>query len=198
MSRQPDELRCPEVLSRLEAWVDGEVTVDESQALTRHVGACDACSREFELARNIAAGIRSLPELKAPASVRRNVLAAVESGQEHRIGAILPPTVRRPVWSVLAAAALVLAVAGGAIWQSRETNVPTDAEVARATAEARLALAYVGVASQRAASGLREELFHGRVVAPTLKALEISTPEGRVPEVSGNGLVASDGRESRS
>ncbi len=174
MSRQPEKLNCPAVLDRLEAYVDEESSFDDAAAITEHVAGCASCAQELKRADGIAQELRSLPTLQAPEKVARNVRAATAGVWFQRIASFLSIVNARPMLSAAVSLTLMAVLVGGALWRHELRPSPTDQAVARATAEARLALAYVGIASQKAAGDLRTELFRDRLVAPTMRGLSQS------------------------
>jgi anti-sigma factor RsiW len=145
--RPEPPLPCEEALDLLEAHLDGELTPDGEARLRTHLDGCRSCAAEMALAHRIRTELRAM----RPATVlpfRR------------------PQTSRRPMRILLAAAMLVLTV-GGALYLE-QTRVqppagPSPEEVARATAEARFALAYVGKVSRHTGLDLRDGILHRRM-----------------------------------
>jgi anti-sigma factor RsiW len=144
-----EPLLCEEALDLLEPSLDGELTAEEEARLRGHLAGCRSCAGEMALAARIQRELRAL----APA----------------RPGSVLPfprpaaPRFRRPA-RIAAAAALLACAVGGALFLETvrvrpATPAPPDpAEVARATAEARYALAYIGKVSRHTALDLRAGL----------------------------------------
>ena len=75
-----------------------------------------------------------------------------------------------------AAAVLALAVGGGALFFQiqRPSDQPSPEQIAQATAEAKLALAYLGKATRRASDDLREEVIAKRLVVPATRGVSRS------------------------
>jgi anti-sigma factor (TIGR02949 family) len=165
-------MACADVLELLEAHLDGDLSRDEAAAVSAHIKGCAGCAREEALADAVRAQLRELPEFDTPPRLRAAVRWAV--GRE-------APASRRRLRPLLAAAAAVtLAIAIGAVWWQRSQTRPSldDPEIARATAEARYALALVGEVGRRAAI---EELLGERVVSPTVRGIvrSLGGPENR-------------------
>jgi anti-sigma factor (TIGR02949 family) len=182
MTPQNDPIRCEEALDLIEPYLDGELPPAEAARLRDHLEGCPACAAELALARRIQGSLRALPQPDCPPEV---IARVVRAGR----GEVVPfaaPAVSagrraRAVRGRLAAAAAVaaLAVGGGTLFlhlqQQREQEArPSQAEVAEATREARLALAYVGKVSRRAGLDVRDEVLQKRLVIPTARSLSRS------------------------
>lgn len=147
--RPETPLPCEEALDLLEEHLDGELTPDGEARLRAHLDGCRSCAAELALAHRIRTELRAMrPQPATVLPFRR------------------PQTSRRPMRILLAAAMLVLTI-GGALYleQTRvqPTASPSPEEVARATAEARFALAYVGKVSRHTGLDLRDGILHRRM-----------------------------------
>jgi anti-sigma factor RsiW len=179
MPQGPED--CAAILPLLEPYLDGELSPAEAEGVREHAARCPACAAELRLAQAIQEGLRKLPELDTPPALLSRVHNAAEMPAE-----ILPferpsPTTR-PRRSQLAAlaAALVLALLGALLLfqlRSPQAPQPSAAEIARATAEARYALAYVGRASRRAGLEIKDEVLPEHLVAPAARSLSRSLAE---------------------
>jgi len=92
----------------LSAYLDGELTAAEAEALERHLIACPACQREMESLRATVLALNDLPQEEIPHSF---TLTPQQAG---RPAASLRPALRAPVLSLgmrLASATLALALA---------------------------------------------------------------------------------------
>jgi len=180
MSARPDE--CAAVLPLLEPYLEGELSPAESKAVREHLARCAACAAELRLATDIRDGLRGLPELDAPPAVLAKV--RTEAGAA-RVLPLPRPEIRRPRPLALAAA-LAVALLGAVLLfhllGSSRPPQPTPQEVARATAEARYALAYVGQVSRRAGLELKDEVLPRHLVAPAARTLTRSLEE--IPEAA--------------
>jgi anti-sigma factor RsiW len=194
-------MTCDEALAVLEPYVDARLAAmaggEDGAALDgaarsrfeAHLESCPACAEELALAWEIARELRALPHLDCPPQVMARVRQTIGSRPvEARRGGALrrwmatlsSPALLRPV---LAAAALV-AFAGAALLihdLDRPPRQPPPPAVsaealARATAEARLAFAYVGRAGRRAASDLRDDVLERHLVTPVARTLRGAFP----------------------
>ncbi|MFP5287649.1 MAG: anti-sigma factor family protein [Thermoanaerobaculia bacterium] len=140
-----DGLRCEEVQDVLEAYVDGDLSTAEEARVRAHLGSCPSCATELALAEAIQRELRSLPIPDCPPEVLRKVVPFTRRRNA------------RPLRSVLAAAMLAAAVGASVFFLGPfRQEEPDPQEVARATEEARYALAYIGQVSRRAGLTLRD------------------------------------------
>jgi hypothetical protein len=152
-----EKLRCEEVLDVLEPWMDGDLPPEEEARVRIHLDSCPSCAAELTLARAIQSELRSLPLPDCPPEVLERVRRAGE-------GEVVPfgrpeRRIARPFRAALAAAMLAAAVGGSLFFLHPFRNEePDPEEVARATEEARYALAYIGQVSRRAGLTLRDHL----------------------------------------
>ncbi|HEX4964649.1 MAG TPA: zf-HC2 domain-containing protein [Thermoanaerobaculia bacterium] len=170
MNRLDDTLSCGDALDLLEPYVDGELAPAEAASLRSHVEGCPACARELALAERIQRELRSLPQLDCPPEIVERV---------RRQGAEVVPfrprlTTRLPLRLAAAAALLALALGGGAFFVRHQQQEAKAAEVARATREARFALAYLGKVSRRTSLDVRDEVIVRRVALPVTRSISRS------------------------
>lgn len=174
MNRTTDDLHCEEALELLEPYVDGDLSPMEASRLRFHVERCGSCAAELALATRIQRELRSLPELECPPEV----LERVQLGGR---GKVVPfPSRPQAGWRIVAAAAvLALALGGGALFLQiqRQPSQPTPEQIAQATAEAKLALAYLGKATRRASLDLRDDVLQKRLVLPAARSVSRSLDE---------------------
>jgi anti-sigma factor RsiW len=142
-------LRCEEVQDVLEAYVDGDLPAAGEARVRAHLGSCPSCAAELALAEAIQRELRSLPVPDCPPEVLRKVVPFTL--RERRTA--------RPFRAALAAAMLAAAVGASVFFLGPfRQEEPDPQEVARATEEARYALAYIGQVSRRTGLTLRDRL----------------------------------------
>lgn len=173
MNRPHDALPCDpcgETLDLLEPYLDGDLPPGEMDRVRRHLDGCPACTGELALAARIQRELRALPQLDCPPEVIERVRAA---GRGEVVP--FPSRERAPRWRIAAAAALVtLAVGGGLLGVHIQHEREQQEQVAQATQEARLALAYFGKVTHKAGLDVRDEVLEKRLVAPVARSVSRS------------------------
>jgi hypothetical protein len=165
MNRIDDDLICYDALDLIEPFVDGDLEPAEAGRLRSHLESCRSCAAELALAERIQAELRALPQHDCPPEIVERV---------RREGAQILPfrSPVRPRGAVLpfrlaaAAALLALALGGGILFvrSQQQPRQPSAAEIARATQQARYALAYFGKVSRKASLDVRDDVLGRRVV----------------------------------
>ena len=213
MPRQPDIgppgwPTCDEVSARLEAFLDEDLDATEAAAIEAHLESCPICSAEQSLGEAVASGLRALPEFDAPPAVLSQVLSEAGADRFQKARTTPRRRPRRRFQAVAAlAAALVVAVFGAAFFlrSSTEVAVPTASEpaadpatIARATEEARFALAQLARVSRSTGLKLRDDLLIDRVARPTARDLSRSLgplfPSQPSPEIEDDPAVIDSDR----
>ena len=206
MSRQSEAPSCDRVLEHLEALVDGELDSViggepsaslDAAAAAAHLESCVACAAEAELALAVRRELRALPQPDTPAATLASVL------QRTAEAAAFSPHARRSRWThprrLAWAAIFVPAALGAGLWlaalqdwrlETRPLSPPqapaADPEaVARATREARYALAYLHRLNRRAGLKLQQDLLIDRLAVPTVRTLSRSLSSPVTPSSPG-------------
>ncbi len=212
MSRRPETparapmvrapMACTDLLERLEAHVDGDLAAAEVAEVEAHLEDCPACTAEYRLAAVVRRELRALPELAAPPAILSEITREVERARFRgprrmaRRGVRPVPGHRRPVWASLAAALFAAVVVAASLWRGpltlpgELTATADPAVVARATEEARYALAYLTRVNRRAGLKLRDDLFVDRLARPSADSLSRSLS----PRLGKTHAVEHDGR----
>lgn len=171
---------CDEASDLLEAYLDGDLPPAEEDRVRAHLAACPACAAELGLAAAIQKELRSLPQLDCPPEALTRIRAA-NAGEGGNVVAFpaKPPARSDRRWLAAAGIAAALALAAAGTLQllpsaGGRTPEPSQAEIARATEEARFALAYLGKINHKAGLGLREEIFEKRLVVPAAHSVSRS------------------------
>ena len=174
MSQHAEHDRCAQVLELLEAWIDGDLDEAEAAAVKAHVDQCESCRAEQQLAEAVVVELRALPEFDLPERVLQAVREKTRPTLAQRLRSFFDDLVSRPVPALAAVAAVVLVVL--VLSPSPRPTEPeyTDQEVARAVAETRLALAYVGSIAQRAELRVKERVLNEGAAAQTVRGVRRS------------------------
>lgn len=174
--RNGSDPACIRARLLIDGHLDGDLTGASATELSAHINRCESCRQELELAETIRRELSSLPHFDPPA----RVVEAARQRIERRRVAFERPGWRgqhRPAWAALAAAAAVIfAVALALLVLDRSENreAVAESEVARATAEARLAFALIADATERAEHELRASVLRERVLATAVRGVSRS------------------------
>ena len=121
-------MQCDDVVTRLGAYLDGELSEQSADQVRRHLEGCPACARRQEQAFALAAAIRAeVPYHRLGGEARTRIRQAL--AQRAAPEAARSPVARR--WLALAAS-LVLGLAGGWGLGIRQVPPPTaDSSLSR-------------------------------------------------------------------
>jgi len=156
MSQHVDGLSCAVVVDLLEEWIDGDLVGPDAVAIEAHLQGCASCTEERVLAERVRDGLHSLPELDTPPRVLDAVRSATRPRAAERMRSLFKKMAVRPAPALAAVAAAVFLVLVIQPWGDRSAPQYTEDEVLRATAETKLALAYVGNITRRAEMQVRQ------------------------------------------
>ncbi len=179
--------KCEWALDRLDAYLDGDLSAEESSSMQIHLEKCAACSGELELAEATQTAIRNLPEQQCPDAVTAAVMEhiASEASPGRPVLSWWNALLRwRPLRPAAIAAALVLVVSMSIlIDHRREPAVPplvegndtleyTPEQIALAEAEVKWTFAYINQTFHRAGVTVRDKAIYPHVVVPVKQAIE--------------------------
>lgn len=77
-------MKCETVIEDLSAYIDGELSAQEAQAVASHVSQCEHCRHELAELQRVAGLIRLMPVEKAPGRLADDVAAEIEAGKKRR------------------------------------------------------------------------------------------------------------------
>jgi predicted anti-sigma-YlaC factor YlaD len=167
---------CAEVDELVEPYLDGELSDGLQASIQQHLQGCADCSSEVELAATIRRELHELPQFelsdRTVAAIRET--AGVQAHGLVRAGWLAR---NRSALTVLAAAAVVAIAAAGVllVGSGPQPKAPAEqAEVDRATAEARLAFALIADATRRAEGELVDGVLRERVLATAVRGISRS------------------------
>ena len=174
MSQFADLECCPAVLERLDAWIDGDLNGDDAAAVKVHVDQCELCRAEQQLAEAVVAELHSMPEFDVPERVMQTVRKETRPTPVERFRAFVEDHRIQPVPVFAVFAAVVLMVLVFSPWRRTAEPQYTDQEIARAVAETRLAIAYVGNVAQRAELRVKARVLDHGAAAQTVRRVRRS------------------------
>jgi hypothetical protein len=168
MSQRVEPDRCAEILDRLDAWIDGDLDQTRAAAMQAHIDGCESCRHERQLAEEVLAELRVMPEFEIPERVLNAVYRKTRPGVVEKLHSIIEGAVRRPLPAMASVAAVLLLVVVISPWDRKSAPEYSDQEISRAAAELRLAFAYVGDITRRAEERVKERVIDESVAAQTM------------------------------
>lgn len=146
-------MRCETVKELLEAYVEGELDDSQRKELEAHLSGCELCRWELTLTKSIPHLISSLPTPSVPADIIPNTLQRLREATTVRwqwtrsFGVFVSRK-----WRLAVAVSLVLAIFVFGVNYQRINREPeiTEAQVAAAVDDIKLALGIVSAATQDA------------------------------------------------
>jgi anti-sigma factor (TIGR02949 family) len=170
MKTPHDTPQCADALDLLEPFLDGELDAGDAERLRGHLAACAACAAELAFAERVQHELRALPQPECPPELLARV---VRKGRGEVVA--FPRPRRAGRLRIAAAAALVtLGIGGGSLLVHLQHVQQQREQVAEATQEARLALAYFGKVTRRTSLDIRDEVLRKRLVNPVTRDASVS------------------------
>lgn len=180
---------CNSALDALEPYLEGDLPPRQLRKLEGHLADCEDCRQELALARKVLEGLRSLPELPCPPGVGGELFspdAAVAGIETDRLRT--PQTASPARWSWLAAAVLLLAVAGTAFWLRAPAQNEAELELAQARRDVQVAMTVLESIHRKAAVSLRDKVLRAQVMGAPARAVNRMVLQGPVSVESPLGL----------
>ncbi len=119
-------MKCSDIRSQLDAWMDRELSLEKSREVTEHLDLCPACRKEAEALTALGLALDNLGPVAAPRGFSRQVRQAVRAMAE-------PPSLSAwwrhltLVWrSAVCGAALAGLVFGAVMGTSVAATLDTD------------------------------------------------------------------------
>ena len=112
------------------ALVLGQVDGRERATMAAHLLACPACREEYdELAATVSALLPAVPAVQPPLGFDEQVVGRLGLTDRDRVAEAVPASRRAPrrrwVWLASAAAVVLLAIGGVAVWRSTRDATPS-------------------------------------------------------------------------
>lgn len=144
-------MRCEKVKESLEAYVEGELGKSEREALETHISNCESCKRELTLTQSIPRLISSLPTPPVPEDIIPDALKRLreKSAAKRRwLGAFGILSSRKWQFAVVGSLLMAVLIFGISYRMANRNSGVTEAEVASAAQDIKLALGIVETATQ--------------------------------------------------
>jgi hypothetical protein len=169
----------------LSAYIDGELSLQDKEALEKHLAACDSCRDALSELIAVRAALQAVPEEELPSGLHEMIMGSLPP---HRVGLVDRLSRRFSTWTMrqwapAMAAAMVLVIlisSGGGVWYANRklgldiTGKPLAAKVDETT-ESRGKTPYGIVSSNKSA-------------APNAPAADYGTGGGQGPAAAPPGM----------
>jgi len=182
-------MTCNDALGVLDAYLDGELSVEDRWQAHEHFARCESCRRvaKAEAALHTLVA-QAVTDEEVPAGLRERILAGVEAAAS-RAGERPQRRRLRPGRLWLAASALVVAMLGGLLvgWIARDRTTPLTAELASKHvlyAEARGSMLQLLTSDPARIRGWLEHHLGFSVRLPSLARRPESLVGGRISSVA--------------
>ncbi len=167
-------MNCDQVPLKIDAYLDGVFSEQESHSLTEHVAACSRCSAQFAALLRAVAVLGDLPDLSAPGELIPDVLQSLPAYRPAAVLTISARSVARVEWALgligaVGTAAIIVALA----WVIRQVPAWWDSLGAVGRVLAGLAVKAAVEAADAAtivAAAWSEPLMYGLLIDVTLLA----------------------------
>jgi len=144
-------MRCEKVKESLEAYVEGELVESEREALETHISHCESCKQELALTQSIPRLISSLPTPPVPEDIIPDTLKRLReksSAKRRWLRAFGIISSRKWQFAVVGSLLIAVLIFGISYQMINRDSGITEAEVASATQDIKLALGIVKTATQ--------------------------------------------------
>jgi|GEM_PF-2258885 len=175
---------CQWAQERIEAFLEGDLSPEETRQLEQHIAQCNACFEELEMARQVRATLQDIPGEICPDRVVEDVLSRIEREDS-------APEASRGfagIWRALLKgwmpAAAVLALVFAALFMLKAPPQHTmqkgdfpakkvaPEKLARARHELEITFAYIGSVSSQSARRVYADVVEQGIAPPLEKALQ--------------------------
>jgi anti-sigma factor RsiW len=144
-------MRCEKVKESLEAYVEGELVESEREALETHISHCESCKQELALTQSIPRLISSLPTPPVPEDIIPDTLKRLreKSATKGRwLRAFDVISSRKWQFAVVGSLLIAVLIFGISYQMINRNSGITEAEIASAAQDIKLALGIVKTATQ--------------------------------------------------
>jgi len=114
-------MNCDQIAVKIDAYLDGALSEEESRRLTEHVAACSRCSAPFAALLRAVAVLEDLPDLPAPDELISDVLQTLPAYRPGAVFKVSARSVARVEWALgLTGAVGTTAIIVALIWVARQ------------------------------------------------------------------------------
>ncbi len=114
-------MNCDQIALKIDSYLDGVLSEQESHSLTQHVATCSHCSARFAALLRAVAVLEDLPDLPAPDELVPDVLQNLPAYRPGAIFNISAGSIARVEWALgLSGAAGTAAIIVGLAWVVRQ------------------------------------------------------------------------------
>ncbi len=167
-------MNCDQIALKIDAYLDGALSQQESRRLTEHVTACSRCSTRFAALLGAVAVLEDLPDLPAPDELIPDVLQTLPAYRPGAVFKVSARNIARVEWALgLTGAVGTAAIIVALVWVVRQVPAWWDSLGAVGRVLAGLAVkGAVGAADAAAivAAACGEPLMYGLLVNIVLLA----------------------------
>ena len=175
MKNKPDDI-CFQISEKIDAFLDGEVSISEQQEIEAHLKSCDACREVYRHARQVQDALTSLPEKECPDSVIDAILLQLSEDTD-RAHAEKPPVSKRSgilyYWRFAAAAIVLIGIIGILIMnRPREiTERYSYNDVALAEEQVKATFGFIHQVSIQSADTVRNDIIKEKALSPIINKI---------------------------
>lgn len=189
-------MRCSDCRQSLDAYIDGQLSVDRAAEIRDHIERCADCSREHGVLSSVSKSVKAnLMHLTTPPELRERIRAAVARDAAPSTGPGAVPR-RFDRWPALAAAGLVIAIASSATTFALVRSRDHSGSVAEQVVASHIRSLMPGHLTDVASTNLHnvKPWFAGRIAlspaVPNLDSLGFPLSGGRLDYVDGRPVAA--------
>lgn len=174
-------LNCYEMDTMLEAYVNGDLALDQNQGIRDHVDSCPDCRLKLEFTKRLADELHSLPRQPCPDTVVQNVFAQIQPKRTSILDWLRTPFSQlKPRYAlgfsvgfalVLVAFISISVYHPSLIFKDQQSHY-TEEQIAQAKKDIYLALGYVNYATSRTQQIIEKEVVPKKVIRPIQKSLD--------------------------
>lgn len=173
MINKPNNI-CFQIREKIDAFLDGDISVSEQKEIKAHLKSCNACREEYMHAGLVQEALTSLPEKKCPDSVIDAILLQI-SEDLNRAHAEKPSVSKCSGilyhWRFAAAAIVLIGIIGILIMNRPHeiTEKYSYEELALAEEQVKATFSFIHHVSIQSAETVSNEIIKDKALSPIMK-----------------------------